>query len=305
MLEDRDEEFFKEEIRCDYTVSEKQKKVWAVELDLLSKLLEVCDKYKIKVYAFAGTLLGAVRHQGFIPWDDDMDVCMLKDDYEKLLSVAEREFTHPYFFQTAYTDKRFHIGNARLRNSNTTGFIPYNDDINYNNGIYIDIFIMSGYIDNKFKLITQLLQLRFVEKLIHSYYVNLDDKHGVKKYAMSLVKWFDNHFLSYDGLLDKYYKILNKYEYESNKVTILTSSNWIMERYWCFREDLEKIKLMQFENIMIPVPVNFESVLKNSYGDYMKYPPIEERGKWHENVIYFDPDTPYIDYVRRKHGGRE
>ena len=297
-------DFLKEETRCDYKISVKQKKVWAVELELIQKLLDVCRKYDIKVYAFAGTLLGAVRHKGFIPWDDDMDVCLMREDYEKLISVAEKEFKAPFFFQTAFTDKRFHIGAARLRNSNTTGFIPNNDDINYNNGIFIDIFILNGYIENKIKLALQLFDLHFVERLIHAYYVNLKQKKGIKKAAMSVVKWLDNRLIKYDTLLHRYYKIQTRYDYKSDKVTILTSSNWIMKRYWCWKEDLKECILLPFESINIPVPVNFDRVLKNAYGDYMVFPPVEKRGIWHENVIHFEPDIPYVEYVRNLHGDK-
>lgn len=296
------DDFLKEEIRCDYIVSTKQKKIWAVELDLLNKLLGVCQKYGIKVFAFAGTLLGAVRHHGFIPWDDDIDVCLLREDYDKLLSVAEKEFQYPYFFQTAYTDKRFHIGYARLRNSTTTGFIPYNDDYNYNNGIFIDIFIMNGYTDNVLKLMLQIFQIRFVEKLIHSYYVDINEKSGIKKCLMRITKWMDNRFISYDRLLESYYKLITRYDRNSDKVTILTSSKWFRERYWCWKRDLNTSIMVPFENIHIPVPEHYDEVLKNAYGDYMIFPPREKRGKWHENIIYFDPDVPYTEYWKKLHG---
>lgn len=296
------EEFLRKEIRCEYEITEKQKKVWAVELDLLSKLLDVCKRYGIKVFAFAGTLLGAVRHKGFIPWDDDIDVCLLKEDYEKLLSVAEKEFQEPYFFQTAFTDKRFHIGYARLRNSNTTGFIPYNDDINYNNGIFIDIFIMNGYTENSLSLNMQLFKLRFVEKLIHAYYADLTQKKGIKKYIMAVIKLIDNKCIKYDTLIKLYYKIQTKYDYSSERVTILTSNNWFMKRYWCWKEDLKESILLPFESISIPVPSNYDKVLSNAYGNYMEFPPVEKRGKWHENIIYFEPDVQYKSYVKRLHG---
>lgn len=296
------EDFLKEEIRCDYKVTTKQKKIWAVELDLLSKLLDVCNRNNIKVYAFAGTLLGAVRHHGFIPWDDDMDVCMLREDFEKLQTVAEKEFSYPYFFQTAYTDKRFHIGYARLRNSCTTGFIPYNDDLNYNNGIFIDIFILTGYSESRLKLKTQLTQLRIIEKLIHSYHANINEKKGIKKIVMSIAKCFDNLFLKYDKLLDTYHSILIKHDKDSKRVTIMTSNDWFMERYWCWKEDLDSVIMLPFEGMLIPAPKNYDRVLKNAYGNYMEFPPVEKRGKWHEDIIYFDPDTSYIDYVKKLHG---
>ena len=118
-----DKDFFKEEVRCNYTVSSKMKKVWAVELDMLKKIEEICDKYEITYYADSGTLIGVVRHNGFIPWDDDIDIVMKRDDYNKFLDVAEKELKYPYFLQTAYTDKGYCRAHAQLRNSSTTGFI--------------------------------------------------------------------------------------------------------------------------------------------------------------------------------------
>ena len=83
-------DFLKEEYRNGYLITEKMKKVWAVELDLLSELDRVCKKYNIKYYAAFGTLLGAIRDKGFIPWDDDIDVWLLRDEYERLKQVAPK-----------------------------------------------------------------------------------------------------------------------------------------------------------------------------------------------------------------------
>ena len=94
--------FLNEEVRCGYTVTKQMKEVWAVELDMLEKLLSVCKKHDIKIFASGGTMLGAVRHQGFIPWDDDIDMMMFRDDYEKLCKVAQEEFEYPYFSNRIY-----------------------------------------------------------------------------------------------------------------------------------------------------------------------------------------------------------
>ena len=114
--------FYEEEERCGYVVSAHMKKVWAVELDLLYQLQQVCEKYGIQYYGSGGTILGAERHKGMIPWDDDIDIMMLRDQYDLLCSHAD-EFEEPYFFQTFDTDEGYFRGHAQLRNSNTTGVL--------------------------------------------------------------------------------------------------------------------------------------------------------------------------------------
>ena len=117
-----EDSFYQEEERCGYLVSAHMKKVWAVELDLLYQLDQVCKKYGIKYYASGGTILGAERHKGMIPWDDDIDLMMLRDQYDILCSHAD-EFKEPYFLQTFDTDEGYFRGHAQLRNSNTTGVL--------------------------------------------------------------------------------------------------------------------------------------------------------------------------------------
>ena len=99
------EGFLDEEVRCGYTVTAKAKRAWAVQMDLLHKLDEVCKKYNLRYFADSGTLLGAARDKGYIPWDDDIDIVMLRKDYEKLRDVADEEFKHPYFYQDMYRDE--------------------------------------------------------------------------------------------------------------------------------------------------------------------------------------------------------
>ena len=113
--------FLNAETRCDYIITEKMKEVWAVELDLLVEFDRICKKHGIKYVASGGTMLGAVRHHGYIPWDDDIDLMMTREEYEKLCSIASSEFKHPYFFQTEDTDPGFMRYLARLRNSDITG----------------------------------------------------------------------------------------------------------------------------------------------------------------------------------------
>ena len=147
-----DENFFKEEIRHKYKISTKQKKIWANCLNLLEKFMEVCDRNNIKWVVDAGTLLGAVRHKGFIPWDTDVDICMSRENYEKL-KLCAHEFEEPFYLQYLLDDCRrdYCGGYVKLRNSNSTGCSRYRTDhlqYGFNGGGFIDIFILDGVFDD-------------------------------------------------------------------------------------------------------------------------------------------------------------
>ena len=128
----------------EYKTPEALKKLWAVELDLLSKFKEICAKYNLRYYATGGTLLGAARHKGFIPWDDDIDLTMPWQDCRVFLEVAPKVLEYPYHLQSHLTEKNGELSTFRLRRSDTTGCTKWEyenvSDPEYNRGIFIDIF---------------------------------------------------------------------------------------------------------------------------------------------------------------------
>ena len=292
------EEFYQEEVRDEYLVTAKLKKIWAVELDLFHELLRVCKKYDIKVFAFAGTLLGAVRHKGFIPWDDDVDVCLDRENYEKLLRVSH-EFQEPYFLQTALTDREFFLGYARLRNSETTGLIIGNESLNYNNGIYIDVFVLDGYIEDENKLRKQLKKRKWLQRLASHYYWESYHSNGKKKLAHWLLKKMVRGRCSYEKSVSNYKNNLSRYTRETNRLALMTHRYDFIRKYWCYKDDLKKVKWVPFEMIEIPIPANYDTILKNMYGDYMAFPPVEKRGIWHRGILEFEPDVPYREYMKK------
>lgn len=291
-------DFFEEEIRDEYQISCEQKKIWAVELDLFSELLRVCEKYNLKVFAWGGTLLGAVRHGGFIPWDDDMDICMCREDYEKLAEVASFEFSEPYFYQTAYTDKKYFVEYARLRNSNTTGIISWNKSPDYNNGIYIDIIVMDDYIQDNMKLFFQMKMRSIASVLCYLYTTPLKEQHGVKKVLACVLKHTFFRFVNYDSLIKNYENVLKMYHGKSDRVSQMFTDIDTIRRQWGYKTEFSKVRYVDYENIKMPIPEDYDHILRHFYGDYLKFPPVEERGTWHEGIIYFNPDISYKEYLQ-------
>lgn len=293
--------FIKDEERCEYNVTTELKKIWAVELDLYQKFAETCDKYDIKYFAWAGTLLGAIRHKGFIPWDDDFDIGLLREDYEKLLKIAPKEFSYPYFLQNMYSDKKFFCAYSRFRNSETTGVITGTDSPDYNNGIYIDVFVLDGKPSDENELKKWYKKRERVTFLINHYESNFEYASGIKKKIHYMIKAFVKTFYSYDRLCEKYNKVIQKFNKKSKSVGLMTHSFDFIHKYYCTKDSLDKIVTLPFEYSTIKVPKNYDDPLNNMYGNYMEFPPVSKRGIWHEGQITFDPDTPYKEFLEKKH----
>ena len=153
-----------EEIRCDFVVSEKRKKIWKTQLEMALEVKRICEKHNIKYFIMWGTLLGAVRHKGYIPWDDDFDIAFLRKDYEKFCKIAKKEVSYPLFFQDALSDREFFMGYTRIRDSRTTGWILENPSPNYNNGIFIDIYPLDVIPSNTYVWKVQAFLINFFLK---------------------------------------------------------------------------------------------------------------------------------------------
>lgn len=290
-------DFLKEEVRCNYRVSEKMKKVWAVELDLLEKFTLVCEKYNLRYFADAGTLIGAVRHQGFIPWDDDVDVVMPREDYNRLFEIAEKEFSYPYFFQTSLTEKGFFRTHAQLRNSLTTGFIPYDRDKNINKGIFLDIFVLDGVADAALLRKLQKKEIHFHEVLLAYEY----DREFLKLSVPKKILWVLVHGLHKIFPFKKHFNYYNRHVLArySKKNTRLVGNlvlGWRPHTQWN-REWFEEYQMQPFEHLMLRIPKGYHQVLTTQYGDYMKIPEdvSAPNGRFHDSIV-FEPEIPFGRY---------
>ena len=290
--------FFKEETRDGYLVVGKKKKIWAIELDLFKAFSDLCDRFNIKFQVAYGTLIGAVRHKGFIPWDDDFDVWMDRENYTKLIAIKSTDVPAPYFLQTPLTDRKYFVGISRFRNSLTTGAVKGVCDVDYNSGIYIDIYVLDGLDERPFKWKCQCLQKLFVIKLIQLYYSKRPRSWRIRDLLLYGLKPL-SRFLGYEQLIGLYDGVLAKRTMCTEKLSLLITGFWRVKSYWITKTELADTIMLPYENTIVPAPRAYDEILTRIYGKYMEFPPVEERGAWHEGLIHFEPEIPYKDYLSK------
>jgi len=290
------ESFLQEEVRSEYTVSSTIKKTWAIQLDLMRILMDVCQQHKLKIWAIGGTLLGAVRHHGFIPWDDDMDFIMPRNDFDKLMKLGPLVFPKPYYLQSPFSpskkNEEIYFPAARLCNSNT--FLDHQvcdiKDIRWNSGIFIDIFVLDGVPSSSLILKSRFQIINYYWIVLHAYSLNIN-KHWLARLTHNVLHFPLLHCSSY-SISRRMHRIARRTHYDHSDIIVsLIATPYALERNIFNKKDFDDAVLLPFENMTIPVPIGFDNVLKVSFGNYMQFPPLEKRGVWHHFTV--NPDMPY------------
>lgn len=255
-----------------------------IMVDILKNVHDLCEKHGLKYFLDAGTLIGAVRHKGFIPWDDDVDIGMLREDYNKFLKIAKEELPTHLFLQTFETDKEYDIYPVpcKVRCNNTILLEADNrDNFKMHNGIYIDIFpydslpkykfvykiqrTLSYNVLKSFKRIKDTPEkLSFKNKITFSFYrlvIKLFSTERRLKFFDYLTTWNDvnSEYMGYG--VDTYW---SEYIYKKS-------------------DYFDLIKL-DFEGEKFYAPKNYDTILTQLYGDYMTMPKEEDR-VWHAKEI--------------------
>ncbi|MBR6985671.1 MAG: LicD family protein [Ruminococcus sp.] len=297
--------FLNEEERCGYKITSKMKEVWAVQLDLLVEFDRVCKKHNIKYFASGGTMLGAVRHKGYIPWDDDIDLMMFRSDYNKLCEIASNEFEAPYFFQTEYTDNGSLRGHAQLRNSLTTAILKteYKKKYRFNQGIFIDIFPLDAVTDDKVAFNNQYKQAMKYKKIMHrcasiTTRYSVPEKNNIKSIIKSVLHKTVGGFVCSCFSPTKYYKLFEeecqRYNSQNTKLISTLSFQFNNKQHFKYREDYMELIDVPFEFISIPIGKNYDHALKERYGNYKEF---VVGTSCHGDVI-LDVDIPYTEYLK-------
>lgn len=292
---------FEDEVICDHLVTAKTKEMWAVEMDMAKKLLEICKKHNLKIWASYGTLLGAVRHKGFIPWDDDMDFVMLREDFNKLMVIGAREFKEPYFFQSMYTDHSFG-GMIKIRNSKTA-FIQksHRNSKTENSGIAIDVFVIDALPDDVFSFEKKYKRNMLLRRMVNNYMVFRPVGSTLKtKVSSALIEIFFKCFNV--KAVDKYItKQLMKNPFKPNTkaacLEFYSTMSRPLSRVPIFNTDwFAETVMLPFQEMQVPAPIGYDSLLKALYGDYMK--PVKGASFHDGDVLCVDTEHSYRDVLR-------
>lgn len=296
--------FLEAETRCGYFVSAEMKKVWAVELDLLAELLRVCGKHGLQAFVNGGTLLGAVRHKGFVPWDDDIDLVMFREDYSKLCQLAPEEFRHPYFFQTFRTDSGCMSGFAKLMNEETTAMTEKqaHSPVPMHLGIFIDIFPLDNVIDDaklfkkQKKKIRRWRSLAFLAADFTTRYQRTRRRKDPAALLIRLLHPLLGNCIEKSRLRVKCLAKASEAMamYNDRPTDLVANICFSGGKFTKRRSDMEYGGLMPFEFIQVPVCKGYEDVLDRQFGDWHQF---VRRKKMH--CLITDADKSYKDYFSR------
>lgn len=256
------------------------KKIHKIELSALVKFDEVCRKYNIRYSLAAGTMLGAIRHHGFIPWDDDIDVIMLREDLKRLRKVDVSEWGSEYFYQSHQTDSRYLYTFDKLRvNGTYFGEKALEGTGIKHTGVYIDIFSVEKVPEN-FKQNIQVFQFNMIRLLFMAKYINIDFRKGMEKKIAKILRMFLKN-VSDEKLFEKYVKIITKYNNtNSEKYRAFTSFNARKEVYK--EKYFDELIDVEFEGKSFKVTKYYDEILTKLYGNYMNLPPKNQQINKHE-----------------------
>jgi len=261
-----------------------------ISLKCLDYFIKICEKNELQYFLAYGTLLGAVRHKGFIPWDDDIDVFMLREDYEKLLLVAAKYETDDYMIHHYKFDKGFYLPWAILADKNTV-VTPSRFYSGYLFGTHIDIFpldactgktleVANKYVSNLYSVYIKSIK-KFKPYTINGNEIDQGIQYWVKYCYFIIASLLGDYRSEWRRIEDK----LSQYS-TNNSVYVVNFFNSETPKIFPTK-DFDDFVLLDFEEKLLNAPIGYDDILKIRYGDYMILPPENERVTNHVGRTYY------------------
>lgn len=241
-----------------------------IQLEMLIEVRRICNKYHIKYSLIGGTLLGAVRHQGYIPWDDDADIGMLRRDYEKFRKVCAKELdSEKYYFQDDRNTEGYRWGYGKLRRKNTLFLREHQEHLNFGQEIFIDIFPLDYAPDNMLLRYFHMFFCFCIRKCLWSPVGVSVEKKLIKRHVYRILSKIPK---------EKIYKCYYKYIFSRKKSHTVRLNLFPTRKPYGFPLIyFEKLKKFTFEGELFWGTQYYNSYLKIKYGDYMQMPPKNQQ----------------------------
>lgn len=259
------------------TTQDTLEKIQKIEFDIIQKIDSICRAHNLTYFAIGGSVLGAVRHQGFIPWDDDIDIGMPRKDYEAFLRYASEELPEGYFLQTFHSEKKSPFYFAKVRKDNTKFVEYYLRDLDIHHGLFVDIFPFDNVPDNAAvrklhyrlcRIASHLYLSKSLTTVCSSRFERKDNYKGIVRKILHIFLLPVPKALLF-RLLDRSVQMFNNTECKE-------ISHIVRKRLRIRLEDLYPIIYLPFGEMQMPVPNNYDAYLTAQYGDY-KTPPADSK----------------------------
>lgn len=259
------------------------------EFDIIQQIDSICKAHNLTYFAIGGSVLGAVRHQGFIPWDDDIDIGMTRKDYEKFLKYAAEELPKGFFLQTFFTENKSPFYFAKVRKDNTKLVEYYIRDLDIHHGVFVDIFPFDNVPENTavknlhYRLCRVANQLYLSKSLTTVCSSRFQQKDNYKSLIRKIL-----HILLLPVPKSLLFTLLDSCVQMFNNKECKEISHIVRRRLRIKLEDLYPIAYLPFGEMQMPVPNNYDAYLTAHYGDYKSLPEKAKRYGHLPYLIEFD-----------------